>query len=40
MKSHTTNVPRLGAELHAQIAETAQLVQSVHAQIRGLGYGE
>lgn len=40
MKSHTTNVPRLGAELHAQFAESAKREQAINAKVRGLGYGE
>jgi hypothetical protein len=40
MKTHTTNVPRLGAELHTQFAESAKREQVINANVRGLGYGE
>lgn len=39
MKIHTTNVPRLVAELHAQFAESANREQAIKAKLRGLGYG-
>jgi type I restriction enzyme M protein len=33
-------MPRLGAELHAQFAESAKLEQAIKAKLRGLDYGE
>ena len=32
-------MPRLVAELHAQLAESARLAQAIKANLRGLGYG-
>jgi hypothetical protein len=40
MKTHTTNVPRLVAELHAQFAESAKLEQAIKANVCELCYGE
>ena len=39
MKIIEEKIPRLGAELHAQFAESSKLEQAIKANLRGLGYG-
>ena len=39
MHDFEDKLPRLVAELHAQLAESAKLKQAIKANLRGLGYG-
>ena len=38
--SFEEKMPRLVAELHAQLTESAKLEHAIKANLRGLGYGE